>query len=150
MKNNMEKITYIKRNNTNQKGDLLVGKNGKPYVRVSLKVESKGDRYISGFAGVDNADWEVGDEVEMTITESTSLDKNGKPYLNFTTKKAEVGSAALGALDEKLEDLLNKVTGISMDIQIIKERLDGKDKKSYPKESNETAFDDFDPGSVPF
>lgn len=83
-----EKITYLKRDDTDREGNALMSKAGKPYTRMTLKVESKGDRYISGFGNASNKDWSVGDEVDITIVEAEKTDKEGRPYLNFSQPKS--------------------------------------------------------------
>lgn len=110
----MDKITFIKRDTSDREGNALKTKDGRPYTRLSLKVESKGDRYISGFGNKDNENWKIGDEVDIVITESTTKDKNGVPYLNFSMSKKE------DVTNEKLELILNALTGIRLELQSIK------------------------------
>lgn len=79
--------------------------------------------------------------------EIKTVEKDGKTYTNFEfTKK---GSVDNDKIDDKLETLLNRVTGISMRVESILAILKAKDSK-YPKESNETAFDEVNPDDVPF
>lgn len=130
-----EKITYIKRTDTDAKGDALVSRQGKPYTRLTLKVESRGERYISGFGNQSNVDWAVGDEVDITITESTSLDKNGKPYLNFSQpKKGEINDQALKDIFDNTETILNKLVGMSLDIEVIRAHVVPKTKAAVVDE----------------
>lgn len=83
----MEKITFIKRETTDQDGRTLIGRNARAYTRVTLKVASQGNRYISGFGSPENENWQIDDEVNISITESDKKDRNGLPYLNFTMPK---------------------------------------------------------------
>lgn len=74
----MEKITYVNRTQRTSKA-------GKPYTSLSLKVESRGDKFINGFGNASNEGWKVGDSVDILIEEKGE-------YLNFTpanSKKAE-------------------------------------------------------------
>lgn len=146
----MEKITYIKIDTTDREGNQLMGKNGKPYNRQTLKVESKGDRYISGFLNENTKGFAVGDEVDIQITESGKLDKNGKPYLNWSLpKKGEVDNRLLKDVYDNTETILNRIVGLSLTLSAIEAKLEGK--KSYPQESNNTAFDNENlDDSVPF
>lgn len=109
----MEKLTFVKRTDTDAKGDALMSKQGKPYTRVSIKTESKGDHYISGFGNQGNADWKVGDEVDIVITESDAKDKTGKPYLNFSQAKKE------DKVYDNTETILNKLVGIDLTLNQI-------------------------------
>ena len=70
----MEKITYIARK-------PMTSKAGKPFTSLSLKVESRGDRFISGFGNKSNEHWVVGQEVDIIIEEKGQ-------YLNFTEATA--------------------------------------------------------------
>lgn len=132
----MEKLTFVKRTDTDAKGDALVSKQGKPYTRLSIKVESKGERYISGFGNQGNADWKVGDEVDITITESDAKDKTGKPYLNFSQPKKE------DKIDDKLELILNKLTGIQLSLGALTDKLVPKKDPKYPVNDSPEPFPD--------
>lgn len=134
----MEKLTFVKRTDTDAKGDALVSKQGKPYTRVSIKVESKGDRYISGFGNQGNAEWKVGDEVDITITESDTKDKTGKPYLNFSQPKKQENNS------EQMEIILNKLTGIQLTLGAIADHVIPKKKAAYEYAEDEN------PEDVPF
>lgn len=140
----MEKITYIKRDTSDREGNALISKQGKPYTRMTLKVESKGERYISGFGNQSNAGWQVGDEVDITITESDTKDKTGKPYLNFSQPKKE------DKIDDKLELILNKLTGLQLSIGALTDKLVPK-KTPYPVNDAPEPFADEDTDSeIPF
>lgn len=133
----MEKITYVNRTTTDKEGNALKTKDGRLYTRVSLKVESKGDRYISGFGNTGNADWKVGDEVEITITEAATKDKNGLPYLNFTQPKKE------DKVLENTEAILNRLVGIQLQLTSIQAKLapqKAEPMDDYPMDDGEVAF----------
>ena len=65
--------------------------------RTALKAKEYGDKLLSGFASKETADELKADvskgeyEIELDITESDKLDKNGKPYTNwkFVNKEAK-------------------------------------------------------------
>ena len=142
-----ETITFLKRDNTDREGNTLIAKSGpnagKPYTRMSIKVESKGDRYLSGFGNPGNASWQVGDSVDIVITESDKLDKNGLPYLNFTqAKPADVAS-------EGISKILDKLTAMQLDINTIKRQVVPQVVKKYGDPELDadptTAFDSKDP-----
>ncbi len=135
-----EKLTFVKRDSTDREGNPLISKQGKPYTRMSIKVASRGDRYLSGFANVSNADWEVGDEVDVVITESDKLDKTGKPYLNFSQPKPA------DAANEGISKILDKLTAMQLDINTIKRHVIPKVANKYGDPeldaSPVTAFDE--------
>jgi hypothetical protein len=60
---------------------------GKPFTSRGIRVNEYGERWLSGFAGKDNASWTVGDTVEIDVEEKGE-------YLNFTVPK---GSGAKGS-----------------------------------------------------
>lgn len=123
----METITFLKRDDTDKEGNELRTKDGRQYTRMTLKVESKGERYISGFGNAQNKDWSIGDEVDITITEATAKDKNGKPYLNFQVPKP-VGSAP----DERIGKILMELTTITIILRQILQYVEPKKKVPYP------------------
>ena len=109
-----------------------VSKNtGKPYTSVIVKTDKHGDKKISGFANVDNADWEIGSVVSLDIEE-----KNG--YLNFNSPKKDSSPAARessGGLAEvanilKLQ-ILPKIETIRKDQIAILEKLGMDDGDPY-------------------
>lgn len=135
----IEKLTFVKRDSTDREGNPLISKQGKPYTRMSIKVESRGDRYLSGFANAGNASWKPGDEVDIVITEAQAKDKNGQPYLNFSQPKpADIAS-------EGISKILDKLTAMQLDINTIKSHVIPKKKATYGDPeldaSPETAFD---------
>lgn len=138
----MEKLTYLKRDTTDREGNALTTKDGRPYTRMSIKVDSKGDRYVSGFGTSENAGWKVGDEVDITIVEAAAKDKNGRPYLNFSMPKKE------DKIDDKLEMILNRIVSIKLELAAIRSFVEPK-KKSYETEE-QPPDDEVDPDLVPF
>lgn len=75
------KLTFVKRT------ERTSSKTGKPFTSISIKTEAHGDKYLSGFGNSDNASWEAGTEVEI---DTSSVNKDGKEYINFTTPKKAV------------------------------------------------------------
>ena len=140
----MEKLTYLKRDTSDREGNALISKQGKPYTRLSIKVESKGDRYISGFGNEGNKDWKVGDEVDITITESTTMDKSGKPYLNFSMPKKDSGNEEVMTM---LQKIFMAQGGMANDLRRIIDRLDAK---TYPTRESEGLTDDVPFDDQPF
>lgn len=72
-----EKITFIKRTERTSKA-------GKPFTSLSLKVESRGDKWVGGFGDKKNEHWKEGDIVDILIT------PNGD-YLNFVMAESKKG-----------------------------------------------------------
>lgn len=134
----METLTFCKRDDTDREGNALVNKQGKPFTRLTIKVESKGDRYISGFANEGNKNWRVGDEVDIIITESKTLDKNGKPYLNFSlTKKEVVQSGDMKEIKDELFKVIVRVGAMHNDLRILMEQMKVRKPESYPTREDE-------------
>ena len=135
------KLTFVKRDTTDREGNELKTKDGRPYTRMSIKVEEKGDKYISGFGSKENESWKVGDDVEITVTESDKTDKNGEPYLNFSIPKKE------DRVLDNTERILNALVGINLKLAVIVGKLEGKthvsndvDYSDYPEANGEVAF----------
>ena len=100
----------IARYTTDKSGKPLINKNNKPYTRVNLKTKEHGDTWISGFENDDNKSWKEGDEVQIIVKQ------NGE-YLNFEMpKKAD-------ATNEKLEQILNKMTALTLEVRMMRELL---------------------------
>lgn len=124
MKNNMN-VTLIYIKDT----ERVSAKTGKPFTSRSIKTKEHGEAWLSGFANKDNAGWKVGDTVDIDVAE---VEKDGKIYTNFTVpKKADIS-------DEKLEVILNRITGISLKVESIYAAVVKKDKPSL---NGPTAFD---------
>lgn len=104
------KITKITRYTTDKQGQKLKTKDGRDYTRVNIQTEQYGQKWISGFGSNTNVNWKEGDEVELIIK------VNGE-YLNFSEPKK------IDAVDEKLEQILNKLTTFNLVLQQIKEQV---------------------------
>ncbi len=68
------KLTRISRK------DQVSKTSGKPYVSLGLQCNEYGDKWLSGFGGKENMNWNVGDEVEVVV------EQKGE-YLNFSMPK---------------------------------------------------------------
>ena len=99
-------IKGIWRNTTDRQGKPLIGRNGQPYTKLSLKTQEHGDRYIYGFGNQDNARWNNGDIVEIEVWEDTYQDKQ---YLKFKMPKRTITREEFEALSAKVEALEKKV-----------------------------------------
>jgi hypothetical protein len=69
-------ITGIWRYTTKQDGSPLVGSNGKPYTSIRIKTQEYGDKLLSGFGDVWNAEWKDGQQIDVDVEEKGQ-------YLNF-------------------------------------------------------------------
>jgi len=105
----MEKLTLVNvyRTTTNKEGEKLINRNGKPYERVSIKAEEKGDKWISGFGSRSNQNWAEGDVVEVNVVQ------NGE-YLNFETPRSSVSPQALDDLKVKIENIESRLSKLEM------------------------------------
>ncbi len=112
-----------------------MSKAGKAFVSLVLKTTEYGDKWLSGFAGDENNHWQVGDVVDVEITQKDE-------YLNFKTNK--VNQVSKGeANDSRVFNLLNlKILPL---LEIIAEDIKATRKKQimeeYPEHSL-TAFDE--------
>ena len=105
------KITLTNVFSTNMKSDQitpLIGKNGKPYTRMSIRCQEYGDRWLSGFSNKGNAHWKQGDQVEIEVKEVTAQDGSGRKFLNFETVS---GYKKLEERVTKLEDQVKRLSG---------------------------------------
>jgi len=102
------KITWIKRE------EKVSQRTNKPFTSLSIKTDKHGERYLSSFGSKDNADWNVGDEVEISVTEKVS---GGKSYLNFETPKKSV--LEVSSVNHKLESILIKLGKIEYKLGIM-------------------------------
>jgi len=106
-------------------------KNGKPFVSVSIQTDKHEGRYLSGFANVDNADWEVG-----TVANIEAEQKGD--FLNFTVPKDRPVVTEFSASSPEIKNLLTfrvipMLTAICEKLEI---RTDGK-KYDYPEMTTE-------------
>ena len=120
-----EKLTYVRREEKTSKA-------GKPYTSFSIKVESRGDKFISGFGNKGNASWKEGDEVEIEIEQKGN-------YLNWSTPKVPAGyQLANNEIQKELniiKDMLGRIISIVQPV--------GK-KDNYP------VMDETNNGEPPF
>ena len=133
----MEIISYIKRETSDKQGNALKTRDNRPYTRVVIKVESKGDRFISGFGNAGNEKWSIGDEVDVTITESDKKDSKGNAYLNFSMPKVT------DKIDDKLEMILNRMVGLQLSLAKIEAYLVPKKNVAeveYPQGEDDQPF----------
>lgn len=107
----MEKITITKITRT----ERTSARTNKPFTSLGLKAQEYGDQWLSGFGNKDNAGWKEGDQVEIEIKK---VEKDGKTYLNFETPKAA------DKTDEKLEQVLNKIVGLTIEVRALGAKLD--------------------------
>lgn len=126
----MTTVTITKINKTERTSK----KTGKPFTSLGIMTVEHGEKWLSSFDGKETAAWKEGDKVDIEITQ------NGE-YLNFTVPKKE------DKADQKLEKILNKLTGIGVDLEIIKGYVIPKTTRvvsdnAYPQESSGTAFDE--------
>ena len=81
------KLTQLHRSDKDKSGNSYVGKNGRPYTRLGIKTVEYGDKWLSGFGNQTNANWKIGDVVEIEVEEVAG--KDGKQYLNFRMESQE-------------------------------------------------------------
>ena len=62
------KLTKVYINDKDKEGKPFIGKNG-AYSKIAVKCQEYGDRYLSGFVSQWNANWKIGDTVEVDIEE---------------------------------------------------------------------------------
>lgn len=74
------RLTNLKVYNNDKDGKPLKTKDGKPYTRMNIQIESHGDKWLSGFGNAQNKGWQIGDEIDVEVKE------NGQ-YLNFEMPK---------------------------------------------------------------
>lgn len=91
-------LTQVKRYTKDKDGHPLKTRDGKPYERLNVQVESYGEKWISGFGNSRNKNWQAGDEVEIEVTE------NGQ-YLNFSMPKPVV----MGGMSEADKEILQQL-----------------------------------------
>jgi hypothetical protein len=103
-------IQKIRRYDTNPKGEKLINKNGKEYVRVHIRTDQYNGEVLGGFGNNENSKWVEGDEIKVNV------EQNGK-YLNFSTLKPT------DLLTERVEKLEAEVKAIWDKIYEPKEEL---------------------------
>lgn len=101
-------LTKVYRSTTNKDGSPLMSKAGKPYTRLSIKTDTHGDKYLSGFDGKQTASWKEGDSVDIDV------EQKGE-YLNFSVPKLPEGYTFPTQLQEELsiiKTMLGRIIGI--------------------------------------
>jgi len=88
-------ITEIKRTPRTSK------RTGKSFVSLGIKCQEYGDKWLSGFANNDNADWAVGDRVSIDV------EPKGE-YINFSMPKGtrDASPAASNGATAEIKNLL--------------------------------------------
>lgn len=133
-------ITRIYKTDKDKNGNQLIGKNNKPYTRMSVQVSEHGEKWISGFESQVNKGWKEGDKVEMIVKE------NGQ-YLNFEVPKPA------DKVDEKLEKVLNELMAIKLMVNSLVGDKKAKTERfgSVPTpEGIDYPEEDINPEDIPF
>lgn len=132
-------ITSIFRNDKDKNGAPLKTKIGKPYVRVNIKTDAHGDKYISGFGNAENANWKIGDKINVLV------EQRGE-YLNFSMPRKEGFDAerfvqSLHTIIEQNRAILDEVQILRKDTTSIKAEVEAirwdPEKKQEEQEENE-------------
>lgn len=126
----MEKITFISRKPMTSKTT------GKPFTSLSLKVESKGDRFLSGFGNKGNDNWAIGDTVDILIEEKGQ-------YLNFTMAESKKGEELANNMK------IDNVYSVVLNIQTMIMELCKKNGVSTGYEDIQLARNSFNSRTVP-
>lgn len=120
-------LTYVNQFKTNKEGKPYIDKKGRPFVRVSIKVQEYGDNYVSGIIFEPNCNWQVGEKKELVISKEMY---SGKEQLKFELPRKE----------NKFEKIENDITALKLRVSNLEARLAPKPPK-YPKgEPEEVAF----------
>lgn len=130
------KITALKKYTTKPDGTPLIGKSGRPYIRLTIKTDVTNDDWLSGFDGPETKDWAVGSDIEIDVT------KNGQ-YSNFAVpKKGAVDGQLLKDVYDNTETILNKLVGQQIKLEQILELLQPKKKADadFPPYEGEPDF----------
>jgi hypothetical protein len=88
---------------------------GKPFTSRGIKTAEHGEKWLSGFAGKDNASWKVGDTVEIEV------EQKGE-YLNFSTPK---GSFQKGGTSGDLNRVEMKIDALKAELYTMGAALTG-------------------------
>ena len=130
-------ITRIYTTDKDKNGNPLMSKQGKPYTRMSIQTQEYGEKWLSGFKNQTSGSWKVGEKVDVIVKESGQ-------YLNFETPKKE------GIADEKLEKILNALTGINLKLSAIFDHVVPAQKAKIAGTDIDYPEDDIDPEDIPF
>lgn len=100
----MQTITQIDRYTTKKDGSPLISVKGRPYTSVRIKTQEHGDKVISGFGNAENAAWQVGSTVDITVTPKGE-------YLNFDMPNREATNVPTGTVSPTgIADIKNLLT----------------------------------------
>ena len=116
-------ITKIYRSDKKKDGTPLINKNGNAYEKISIQTNQNGDKWVGGFSNETNKAWNVGDSVDIDVTQ------NGD-WLNFKEVKATDGISKTDF--EKLE---SRVSNLEKRIALM---------------GTESKADEIDLGKIPF
>jgi len=163
----IETLTHIESEWRDSKTKKNADGSAKKYESVSIKVESRGERFISGFGSEATKNWRPGDQIEIIITESTSLDKQGRPYLNFEVPNAKPVrtpdpvpadnrlnqiQTKLGSMDFKIDSIIRTLAFLSGAKEASSDPM-----PSYPTSTGQPNFnvpeypeEEINPADVPF
>jgi hypothetical protein len=100
-----------------------MSKNGKPFVRVSVKTADTGNEYVSGLWFGADCPWKVGDKIMMEIKKETY---NGKESLKFELPKKENPNA------KQFEEIMNTLTKHGLQISQALTSIEALQKKVMP------------------
>jgi len=129
---------------TNIKRTQRTSKAGKPFTSVGIQTKEHGTKWLSGFANVDNADWEIGTTTEIEI------EQKGE-YLNFKMGNRDHGPAAKDPASAELKNILilsvipaidstkASIAEVKFLVQALGDRLE---KAINPKEEDEPPFEE--------
>ena len=124
-------LKYVNQFAVDKSGNPYKTKNGKPFVRVSIKVAEHGDNFISGLFFGENCPWKVGETVELVIAEE---EYQGKKQLKFDIpRKDDKMLGELNNLALKIGVMSGKLDKI---IKILED--DGKNSDGSPVPNFET------------
>lgn len=87
-----------------------IGKNGKPYSFYKIKTDRWGDKVLTTFGDQVTAKWQIGDEIEIKVTESVSADGKYTNY-NFEYPKKPSPSVEIEKIKIRL-DFIERHLGI--------------------------------------
>lgn len=98
-------ITQVYRTTVDRDRKPLIGKNDKPYERLSIKTQEYGSRWLSGFGSDSNLNWSQGTKVDLEVVEVV---KGDNTYLNFKEiNKGDLIEKRVLTLEEKVKMLEN-------------------------------------------
>lgn len=93
------------RSRKNKDGQPLKTKDGREYERITIKTEEHGDKWISGFGGNWNDNWNEGDTVNAKV------EQKGE-YLNFS--KEDPMESILARIEKLEQAVFTKTTNVDV------------------------------------